>query len=1188
MAESSPSTLTSEAAPAAPARNFVHLHVHTEYSLLDGASRTADLAAKAKELGMPAVSMTDHGNLYGAIEFYKECKSAGVKAIIGCEVYLAPGSRHDKKSTSARDASTHLLLLCKDKEGYHNLVKIVSDAHMFGFHYKPRTDKEMLRKHSRGIICTSACLKGEVSQALIKGDIAAAEQSARDFIDIFGKDDFYIEIANHGIELQKTVNKELIALAKRMDLKLVATNDVHYVEHEHAAAHDVLLCIGTGSMLADEKRMRYPSQEFYFKTADQMYELFPDCPEAVANTMEICDKCNLKIDLGVNKYPAYNPPEGFTRMGYLRHLCFEGMKERYGDRAEDPDLVKRLEYELQILEKTGFISYFLIVWDFINAARERNIPVGPGRGSAAGAMIAYVLKITDLDPIRYGLFFERFLNPERVSPPDIDVDFCYNRRPEVIEYVRQKYGESSVAQIITFGTLGAKMVVRDVGRALGLSYGETDRLAKMIPFDPKMTLEKALDENPEFARAYEEEENPKQVIDYALTLEGLTRQTGVHAAGVVIADGDLTDQVPLARDDSGGVVTQYAMDPLGEVGALKMDFLGLKTLTVIQDCLDMIEKTTGRKIVTHEIPLDDEASYELLCKAQNVGLFQVESPGMCDLCRRLKPSNIEDIIALVALYRPGPMENIPAYGDRKMGKVPIEYDHPLLEPILKDTYGVMIYQEQVMQAASVLAGYSLGQADLLRRAMGKKKLEEMNKQRAMFVEGCGRINNITPERASEIFDVLEKFAGYGFNKAHSACYGYLAYVTTWLKANYPVQFLAALLSNELDNTDKISLFIAEAKNMGISVLPPCVNNSEAAFSVNAQHRSIRFGLAAIKNVGSAVVEQIVAARKKDGGKDGLQNPFKSLTELCVRVESRSFNRKTLESLIKAGATDELDSNRARLCEEIDAALGEATAVSRDREVGQVSMFDMLGPVLATPAAKKKAPKKVDDWPLTERLQNEKELLGFYVTGHPLDNYVKEINTLQSCRIADMAGWEGEEDNRFAGLIVKAEQRVTKDKRPWMRLTFEDTTGGTEVLIFPDTYNTIKTPLKAGDVVVIHGQIDRREDPPKIRAQEILTLDEAREKLYKQVTLEIPLHRWTGEKWTELQDLLLNYPGGARLCLRCTKGRGQVVELEASETFNVGVSPEMLKGLRNFLGGENFELQAGKYIPKQKKRFWQKG
>jgi DNA polymerase III subunit alpha len=1165
---------------------FVHLHVHSEYSLLDGACRIPELAERAAELKMPALALSDHGNLFGAIEFYKECRKVGVKPIIGCEVYLAPGSRLDRKANSAKEASTHFLLLAKNETGYKNLVKLVSMAHLEGMYYKPRIDKEILASHAEGLIGTSACLAGEVARAIMAGRTKDAEKSIDDFKNIFAPGDFYLEIADHGVPQQKQVMGDLLRYGKQFDLKIVATNDVHYVRKEHAAAHDVLLCIQTGAKITDENRMRYHGPEFYLKTPEEMASLFRDVPDALATTLEIAEKCDLKIELGQNKFPAYTVPEGETREGYLERLCYEGLERRFGERAKEPELRQRLDFELNVLKKTGFTSYFLIVWDFIHYAKTHDIPVGPGRGSAAGSLISYVLGITDLDPLKYGLFFERFLNPERISPPDIDVDFCYNRRPEVIEYVRKKYGEKSVAQIITFGTLGAKMAIRDVGRVMGLSYGEADRLTKMIPFDPKMTLEKALNESPDFKRAYEEEEIAKSVIDSAMTLEGVSRQAGVHAAGVVISDHDLTDYVPLTKDDHDGIVTQYSMDPLGELGLLKMDFLGLKTLTVIQDALNLIEQSTGKKIDPLEIPLDEPKAFELLSRAQNTGVFQVESPGMCKACLSVQPRVVEDIIALVALYRPGPMEFIPLYADRKSGKAPLDYDHPLLEPILKETYGIMVYQEQVMQAAQILAGYTLGGADVLRRAMGKKKPEEMAKQRAIFVEGAGIKNNIKPDKANQLFDVLDKFAGYGFNKAHAACYGVITCQTAWLKAVHPVEFMAALLSNELDNTDKIALFVGEAKAMGISVLAPSVNESGSTFTVG--EKKIRFGLSAIKNVGEAAVKLIIAAREKDG-------PFCDLYDLCSRVESRGMNKKLVESLVKSGACDDFGPNRAKLLTQIDGALAQANAKARDREAGQGSLLDMMGAM--EPAVKKTnvqaAANGVIDFPLRERLGYEKELLGFYITGHPLDDYLADLGAFQIHTIAQLKEVPDEIDSRLCGLVTKVEVRTTKEgKKPWARVTLEDLSGSIEVLVFPDTYSALPRPLDVGEVLVVSGSLNRRDDQPAFRASQVLWLPEAYDQLLRELVLQLPLEDWLDPvRWSDLRELVMEAPGPVKLRLACSRANGDgkrsAVELAPADHYGVAWTPEFKARMETFLGGAHYQLRATTQIVRQKKKPWQR-
>ncbi|MBA2431410.1 MAG: DNA polymerase III subunit alpha, partial [Chthoniobacterales bacterium] len=810
-----------------PSDSFVHLHLHTEYSLLDGAIRMKELMQKAKKFGMPAVAITDHGNLYGAIEFYQEAKKAGIKPIVGCEAYMAPGSIKDRPNNQ-RDAAYHFTLLAKDETGYRNLVKLVSNAHLEGMHYKPRIDKEMLASHSAGLIGLSACLKGEINMAIQSDNLAKARQSAAEFRDILGADNFFLELHDHGIEAQQKCNATLPTLAKEFGLGLVAANDVHFLERAHHDAHDVMICIGTGKMVHDERRMRYVP-ELYFKSADEMRALFPDHPDAITNTLEIAERCHLELEFGVSKYPEYPAPDGKSREAYLRELCYKGLHERYGDRT-DRELIKRLDYELDVLETTGFVSYFLIVWDFIHYAKQRGIPVGPGRGSAAGSMVAYVLGITDVDPLQFNLLFERFLNPDRVSPPDIDVDFCEARRGEVLEYVRQKYGERRVSQIITFGKLKAKSVVRDVGRVIGLSYGEADRIAKMIPNELNITLASAADKTPELKKAIESEPATRQLWDFATVLEGLSRNAGVHAAGVVIGDRDLAEYVPLCRDSKGNdVISQFAMGPLTDLGMLKMDFLGLKTLTVIEDTITLIRQREPDFAIS-KIPFDDQATFALLNRGETIGIFQLESGGMTSLCKNFDVQKIDDIIALIALYRPGPMDLIPDFIKRKKGLTKIKYEHPLLEEVCADTYGVMIYQEQVMAAANRLAGYSLGQADLLRRAMGKKDREKMAEERETFIAGCAEKNGIAEKKANAIFDLLEKFAGYGFNKSHSAAYGLISYQTAYLKANYPVEFMAGLLSNEINNTDKISILVGECKRMGIPILPPDVNRSSLKFA----------------------------------------------------------------------------------------------------------------------------------------------------------------------------------------------------------------------------------------------------------------------------------------------------------------------------------------------------------------------
>src|ERR1700757_3171838 len=964
--------------------SFVHLHLHTEYSLLDGSIRMKDLMKKAAEFEMPAVAITDHGNLFGVIEFYQEAQRAGVKPIIGCEVYVAPGS-HKDRPPSRRDSAYHFTLLAENETGYRNLVKLVTAAHLDGFHYAPRIDKELLAARAAGLIGLSGCLAGEINSAIQADNIEKAKQSAVEYREILGAENFFLELHDHGMEEQKKCKAALVHMARDLGVGLVAANDVHFLRRSDHEAHDVMLCIGTGKMVQDESRMRY-LPELYFKSPAEMRQVFRDFPEAVANTLHIGERCHLDLEFGRSKYPEYPVPIGKTREGYLRKLCYQGLRARYGERAmADSELTRRLEYELSVLEKTGFVSYLLIVWDFIHFAKEKGIPVGPGRGSAAGSIVAFVLGITDIDPLQYGLIFERFLNPDRVSPPDIDVDFCEARRGEVLEYVRQKYGERRVAQIITFGKLKAKSVVRDVGRVLGWSYRDADRIAKMIPNELNITLDTAMGKNSELKRAVATEPATRQLFEHAKLLEGLSRNAGVHAAGVVIADRDLSDYIPLCRDVKGNdVISQYAMGPLNDLGLLKMDFLGLKTLTVIEDTLTLIRKRDPN-FSFKDIPLNDTAAFALYNRGETIGLFQMESGGMTSLSKQFDVKKLDDIIALVALYRPGPMELIPEYVKAKKGITPIKYLHPLLEDICADTYGVMIYQEQVMAAASKLAGYSLAQADLLRRAMGKKDKEKMAKERKNFIEGCARTNKIAEKKANAIFDLLEKFAGYGFNKSHSAAYGVISYQTAYLKAHYPVEFMAGLLSNEINNTEKISVFVGECKRMGVSILPPDLNKSglkfmpetvAAALSPDSRGtgdaptlNALRYGLAAIKNVGEAAMA--IAIRERDGRGD-----FSSLEDFCTRLDSRVANRKMLESLIKAGAFDFTGRDRAELFACIDDALASSAALQRDRVAGQVSLFDEQTHAATTARRQSSRP-----WSEHEKLSYEKELLGFYVSGH---------------------------------------------------------------------------------------------------------------------------------------------------------------------------------------------------------------
>jgi DNA polymerase III subunit alpha len=1161
--------------------SFVHLHLHTEYSLLDGSIRMKDLMKKAAEFEMPAVAVTDHGNLFGAIEFYQEAQRAGVKPIIGCEVYVAPGS-HKERPPSRRDSAYHFTLLAENETGYRNLVKLVTAAHLDGFHYAPRIDKEMLAARSAGLIGLSGCLAGEINSAIQADNIQKAKQSAVEYRDILGAENFFLELHDHGMEEQRTCNAALVHMARDLGVGLVAANDVHFLRRSDHEAHDVMLCIGTGKMVQDESRMRY-LPELYFKSPAEMRQVFRDFPEAVANTLHVGERCHLQLEFGRSKYPEYPVPIGNTREGYLRKLCYDGLRTRYGERAaSDPELSRRLEYELGVLEKTGFVSYLLIVWDFIHFAREKGIPVGPGRGSAAGSIVAFVLGITDIDPLQYGLIFERFLNPDRVSPPDIDVDFCEARRGEVLEYVRQKYGERRVAQIITFGKLKAKSVVRDVGRVLGWSYRDADRIAKMIPNELNITLDTAVGKNSELKRAVATEPATRQLFEHAKLLEGLSRNAGVHAAGVVIADRDLSDYIPLCHDVKGNdVISQYAMGPLNDLGLLKMDFLGLKTLTVIEDTLTLIRKRDPN-FSLKDIPLNDAAALALYNRGETIGLFQMESGGMTSLSKQFDVKKLDDIIALIALYRPGPMELIPEYVKAKKGITPIKYLHPLLEDICADTYGVMIYQEQVMAAASKLAGYSLAQADLLRRAMGKKDKEKMAKERKNFIEGCARTNKIPEKKANAIFDLLEKFAGYGFNKSHSAAYGVISYHTAYLKAHYPVEFMAGLLSNEINNTEKISVFVGECKRMGISILPPDINKSGLKFTPETCEgfqrsdsrctedaptlNAIRYGLAAIKNVGEAAMA--IAIRERDERGD-----FSSLEDFCTRLDSRVANRKMLESLIKAGAFDFTGCDRAELFTCIDDALASSAALQRDRVAGQVSLFDEQ--THAATAARRQSSRP---WSEHEKLSYEKELLGFYVSGHPLDAYADVFAAKNYRPIASLGELDDRALFKIAGAIVEVEKKFTrKEGKPFAVVWLEDLMDILEVVVWNELYLKVSDILVPGRVVELKGTLDRRDEMLRATAVEIKALAAARsngatERSEDTSQVSAICLRFssatTGDELRQVRNILISSPGRhpVQLLFDCDNGRS--LRLDAGTEFRVDLTPDLAEKLSRWLVTSN--------------------
>jgi DNA polymerase III subunit alpha len=1152
-----------------------------------------ELMKKAAEFEMPAVAITDHGNLHGAIEFYQAATNAGLKPIIGCEAYMAPGAIKDRPNNQ-RDAAYHFTLLAKDEAGYRNLVKLISKAHLDGFHYKPRIDKELLAAHSTGLIGLSGCLKGEINMAIQSDNLAKARQSVAEFRDMFGAENFFLEMHDHGIEAQQKCNQMLPRLAQEFGLGLVAANDVHFLERSHHETHDVMVCIGTGKMVHDERRMRY-TPELYFKSADEMRALFPEHPEAITNTLVIADRIDLQLEFGVSKYPEYPAPEGKTREGYLRELCYKGLHERFGERAgADSELVKRLDYEVDILEKAGFVSYFLIVWDFIHFAKQRGIPVGPGRGSAAGSLVAYVLGITDIDPLQFGLIFERFLNPERVSPPDIDVDFCKERRGEVLDYVRRQYGERRVSQIVTFNKMNAKSAVRDVGRVIGLSYGEADRLARMIPSGPgqqNITLTDSALANPELRRAIETEPATRQLWDHALLLEGRSRNFGVHAAGIVIGDRDLSDYVPLRRDPKEKeVITQYPMGPLNDLGLLKMDFLGLRTLTVLHDAEELIRQRIPDFSLA-QIPMDDGATFALLNRAETIGIFQLEG-GMTGFCKQFDFKSIDDIIALSALYRPGPMDLIPDYIKRKKGLAKIRYEHPLLEEVCADTYGVMIYQEQVMAAASRLAGYSLGQADLLRRAMGKKDREKMAKERANFIEGCARTNKIPEKKANSIFDLLEKFAGYGFNKSHSAAYGLISYQTAYLKANYPVEFMAGLLSNEINNTDKISTFVGECKRMGIPILPPDVNRSGLKFlpemnpeaadtSRGAQDAAslgaIRYGLAAIKNVGQGAMELAIQEREAGG-------EYSSLEDFCRRLDSRIANRKILENLVKCGAFDFLGRERAELFACIDESLAAASESQKDRASGQVSLFDDMPPPASKPTSHRVIP-----WTEHEKMSYEKELLGFYVTGHPLDAYATLLSDGKYQTIASLNELPDRASFRVGGAITQVDKKFTKKEgKPFAVVWLEDLTSTLEVVLWNEVYVEVADALLLGRVITVKGTLDRRDDALRAVAQKarVLTAADSQGKSRLESNgngngskeKESPLvlcfsPTATIEEFRQVQTILAGSPGSSPVRLMICRAEGESVQIEAGVNFRVHLTPELRDRLAPWLQREELASAA---------------
>jgi DNA polymerase III subunit alpha len=1161
--------------------DFVHLHLHTEYSLLDGACRLDELVEEGVRLGMKAMAITDHGNMFGAVAFHDACRERGVKPILGCEVYVAPASRFERQAQSASDAYNHFTLLATSDAGYHNLVKLVSAGYLEGFYHRPRIDKDLLARHSEGLIGLSGCLSGEIAQRLLAGAEEAALESVGLFSEIFGKDRFFLEVMEHGIPDQRRVNQGLLRLRERTGLALAATNDAHYLHHDDHQAHDVLLCIGSGKKVGDADRLRFDTNQFFLKSAGEMAALFPDHPEALRSTVAIAEMCDFTLR-GVSTLPAFDVPPGFTIEGYFEKVTREGFAERRGaleplasaGRLRHPlaDYEARLDKEIGVIRRVGFAGYFLIVWDFIRYARERGIPVGPGRGSAAGSLVAWALRITEIDPIENDLIFERFLNEERISPPDIDIDFCEARRGEVIEYVTRKYGRQNVAQIITFGTMKAKAVVRDVGRVMDMSYADVDRIAKMIPFDLKMTLDKALQESPPLQEAYQKDPRVRELIDVSRRLEGTTRHASTHAAGVVISPQPLTDLVPLFKGNTGDVTTQFDMKGVERIGLLKMDFLGLRTLTLIDNCVKMIEAQRGIRIDPSAIPLDDPRTYELFTAGRTSGLFQFESEGMRDILKRFRPDRLEHLTALNALYRPGPMQMIDDFIRRRHAQTRVVYEHPALEPILKETYGVMVYQEQVMRIASALAGFTLGEADLLRKAMGKKKAEVMAAQMDQFVKGC--VGRGVPERkARRIWEAMEQFAGYGFNKSHSAAYAWLAYQTAYLKANHPAFFMAALLTSERANTDKMVQYIGECRDMGIRVLPPDVNQSDMFFAVvprlpaDGGVEDIRFGLSAIRNVGEGAVEAVLAARREGGA-------FGSLFDLCDRVDLRAVNRRVVESFVKSGSLDSTDPRRSALYAAIDRATEAGQKRQRDRESGQSSLFGMMD----AGGADCPAPERVPDappWSEAERLGFEKESLGFFVSGHPLERHREELARWSTATTLTLGQAPANGEVTVGGIVTGLRLIKTKKGDRMASFSLEDLEGSVETLVFPESYKKAAGRLADDEVVLVKGRAETLDDGrARLLASDVLPLEQAKLVEARAVTIRVPVPGWDREKGERLRDILSAHRGDCPVTLELVRPGSWTVAVVPSAYYRVRPDPVLRQEVEALLGPGALVLSRG--------------
>jgi len=1152
-------------------QDFVHLHLHTEYSLLDGANRIDKLMDKINKLGMSSVTITDHGNMFGVIQFYQKAQKAGLKPIIGCEVYIAPESRFDRTSThGVSSASHHLVLLAKNETGYKNLIKLVSAGYLEGFYYKPRIDIDLLSRYAEGLIGLTACLKGAVPYWYTHENEAKAREIAGQYSEIFGKDNFYLELQYHHIKEQEKANSFLSKLSKDFALPLVATNDCHYLNQSDATPHDVLLCIGTGKHVNETERMRYASDEFYVKSAEEMAAVFADYPEALRNTRAVAERCNVELEFGNIILPEYEVPEGDTFDSYMEKLARDGLEERLHKVLTQPDADRqkirrqyeeRLAVELEIIEKMGYAGYFLIVWDFIHYAKQHGIPVGPGRGSAAGSLVAYAMRITDIDPIKYNLLFERFLNPERVSMPDIDVDFCMRRRDEVIRYVSEKYGKENVSQIATFGTLGAKAVVRDVGRVLDIPYAEVDKIAKLIPNQLHITLEQTLRSVPELNDYKKRDPKITELLDNAQVLEGLTRHVSTHAAGVVISPRPLVEYTPLYKGtkETDEISSQYSMNDLEKIGLLKMDFLGLRNLTMIQDTLNLVKRLHGTELDIMDLPMDDRPSFDLLSRGQTLGIFQLESSGMRELLRKLKPETFGDIIAVLALYRPGPLGSgmVDDFIERKHGRIPIKYPLPQLEEILKETYGVIIYQEQVMQISNVLAGYSLGEADILRKAMGKKKPDEMAKQRKHFLEGAKK-KNIAETKAEEIFNLMEYFAGYGFNKSHTAAYALITYQTSYLKAHYSVEFMAALLTSDMDNTDRVVKYINECRDLNITVLPPDVNESERTFSVVGD--KIRFGLAAVKNVGVGAIDSIIETRNKDGN-------YESLQDFCERVDLSKVNKRVVESLVKCGAFDFTGNTRASMTQGLEPVFEIAQRTQKDRQSGQESIFGILDNADASSGHSTFRLPEIPEWDESEKLRLEKEGIGFYITGHPLEKYTLELRKTTTATSSTVLQCRDGERITLGGIVTSFRKKLTKKGDQMGLFRLEDLEGAIEVILVPNVFQKYTGLLTEDLPVLVKGYVSVSEgELPKLRAETVKPLSLTTSS-GEQYLIELRAAGLRSQTMHQLQQLLLQHHGDCPVVFKYIDSDNTITRIKAGSQFSV-LPSKQLKQQLDMLIGEN--------------------